>query len=205
LQEWINAGATWSTDVIGSAALGDERLEPHHEFQPAGNTRDPGPILLRRLTVAEYIETVRRAVGVNVEQEARQILPPDLRADGFSNTAYNLNVDLGHVEAYARLARLIAERLDVVQFAARYTNRQELTDANMRRLIAGMGKWLLRGPLQEQEIAAFLRVPTAVAKEGGNFKEAASYLVEAMLQSPRFLYRLENYRGGSAATSWPRA
>ena len=32
---------------------------------------------------------------------------PDLRADGFSNTAYNLNVDLKHVDAYGRLAEII--------------------------------------------------------------------------------------------------
>jgi len=58
-----------------------------------------------------------------------------------------------------------------------------------------MGKWLFRGPLKQHEINAFLRIPKAVAQKKGDFKEAASFILEAMLQSPRFIYRLENQRG----------
>jgi hypothetical protein len=181
LREWVAAGAIWPGDAAAPAAQA-------RDSRTASNW-------LRRLTVPEYIETVRSAVGVDIEQDARRILPPDLRADGFSNTAYNLTADLGHVDGYARLARVIAARVDAPKFAAPYTNRQDFTNANMRRVISGMGKWLLRGPLQEHEINAFLRVSAAVRKEGGDFNEAVRYLVEAMLQSPRFLYRIETQRG----------
>lgn len=33
----------------------------------------------------------------------------------YSNTAYNLNVDLGHVEAYAELAEIIVDRMGVLE------------------------------------------------------------------------------------------
>jgi hypothetical protein len=190
LREWIDAGAPWSGDAIERPAHGAGR--------PAGSA------WLSRLTVPEYVETVRAAVGVDVAADARELLPPDLRADGFSNTAYNLNVDLPHVEAYAKLADLIVGRMDVAKFAARFTGRRELADDALRELISRMGRWVLRGPLEEREVAAFLRVAKAVSEAGGDFTEAAGYVLRAMLQSPRFLYRVERQRGdGSARPAGP--
>ena len=37
--------------------------------------------------------------------------------------------------------------------------------------------------------------------QGGSFEEATRYMIEAMLQSPRFLYRIENQVGDG--TAWP--
>ncbi|MBI4659471.1 MAG: DUF1587 domain-containing protein [Verrucomicrobia bacterium] len=119
LREWIDAGAVWSSNPTVPLA--------HVSDRPTGHNG------VRRLTVPEYIETVRSAVGVNVEREARDRLPRDLRADGFHNTAYNLNADLGHVEAYARLAEVVVERMDVMKFAADFCDCQELSDACLRR------------------------------------------------------------------------
>lgn len=177
LRQWIEGGAVWSGTAIGPLTHRGERTAAQN--------------WLRRLTVPEYIETVRSALGVDIEREARRLLPPDTRADGFTNTAYNLKADLAHVEAYARLAEIIGGRMDAAAFASRYTKSRALTPANMRTLIAGMGKWLLRGPLTPDEISGFLRVSSVVAKDGGDFAEAARCIVEAMLQSPRFVYRIE--------------
>ncbi len=156
---------------------------------------------IRRLTVPEYIETVRSLTGVNIEEEARAILPPDIRADGFSNTAYNLSVDLKHVEAYSRLASIIVGRMNVKQFAARFSKKKGFTDDVMRDLVGKMGKWFLRGPLEDHEVASFRGISSTVAAAGGTFEEALELLFEAMLQSPRFLYRVENERGDG--TIWP--
>ncbi|HUG68862.1 MAG TPA: DUF1592 domain-containing protein, partial [Pirellulaceae bacterium] len=121
---------------------------------------------------------------------------PDLRADGFSNTAYNLNIDLKHVEAYSKLAEIIVSRMDVLKFAARFSKSQLLsTDDTMRDHVAAMGKWLLRGPLDGREINNYSGISTTVASAGGDFKAAMSYIIEAMLQSPRFVYRIENQQG----------
>lgn len=180
LRKWIDEGANWPANTIVVSPPRDAN------------------VWLRRLTIPEYIETVRSAVGVNIAQEARRLLPPDLRADGFHNTAYNLTVDLPHVEAYAALAQVIVERMDVLAFVANYTQCQELDETCLRKVITRIGKSLLRGPLEEREIASFLRVSTAVAKAGGNFKEAVSYVLEAMLQSPRFIYRIEKEEKGKS-------
>ncbi len=179
LKRWINDGAVWTAEVIDPAVYAqDDRGDA---------------IWIQRLTVAEYIETVRSAVGVDISKEARQILPPDVRADGFSNTSYNLNVDLKHVEAYARLAELIVSRMDVLKFAKRFTRTRRLTnDKKMRAFVSAMGTWLLRGPLNDREITNYCGVATSVAAAGGNFKEVTGYLIQTMLQSPRFIYRMED-------------
>ncbi len=190
LREWIEAGAVWSGDAIEASALGrDQRAVSHW---------------LQRLTVSEYIETVRSALGVDIASDAQDLLPPDVRADGFNNTAYNLNLDLGHIEAYAKLAEIIVDRLDVMKLMAEHASLPSgRLDPNrhMRPVVEGVGKWLLRGPLDDREIEAFLAVSKAVAEEGGDFTEAAEYVVEAMLQSPRFLFRIENERGDVAGES----
>lgn len=181
LREWIDRGAIWSADEIDLGALvRDERA---------------GENWVQRLTVGEYVETVRVATGVDIGEEARALLPPDLRADGFRNTAYNLPVEFEHVEAFARLADLVVRRMDMEAFAARFGGRRELSPEAMRQWIGEAGFWLLRGPLEEHEINAYWSVAEAVKAEEGDFLEAASFITEAMLQSPRFIYRIEDQSG----------
>ena len=57
-------------------------------------------------------------------------------------------VDLGHVQAYAKLAALIVQRMDVLAFADRFYQNLKFTDKDMAALLEPMGKWLLRGPLE---------------------------------------------------------
>ncbi|WP_197455682.1 DUF1592 domain-containing protein [Stieleria neptunia] len=186
LRKWIDSGATWPVDAIDPAVYLNEG--------------QAGEVWLQRLTVNEYIATVRSAVGVEIATEARQILPPDLRADGFNNTAYNLNIDLKHVEAYNKLAEIIVGRMDILEFAGRFSKSRKLsTDDTMRDHVAAMGKWLLRGPLDDQEINKYSGIATTVASAGGDFKEAIGYIVQAMLQSPRFVYRIEYQHGDGSS------
>ncbi len=187
VKQWIDDGATWPIQQIDAA---------DYAF-PDSAAR----VWARRLTINEYIETVKASVGVDIAKEAREILPPDLRADGFRNTAYNLSVDLKHIESYAQLAEKIVEKMDVAAFAARFSNSRSLTDKQMRKFLEAMGKWVLRGPLDEYELVSFRGISTSVASAGGDFDDATAFILEAMLQSPRFLYRIENQRGDGSA--WP--
>ncbi|WP_162006769.1 DUF1592 domain-containing protein [Roseimaritima sediminicola] len=178
LKQWIASGAQWSIDVIDPALyLHDGRTDQ---------------LWVQRLTVDEYIRTVADSVGVDIAREATAMLPPDLRADGFANTAYNLNVDLKHVEAYATLAQQIVAKMDVDAFAKRFTNSRKLIDDNMRKLSEDMGRWVLRGPLEPHEVDLYRGISTTVASSGGDFTEAVRFMLEAMLQSPRFIYRIEH-------------
>jgi len=161
----------------------------------ADDPRDPGEPLMRRLTVEEYINSVGVAVGVDVAQSARDTLPVDIRADGFTNTAYNLRVDLAHVDAFATLAADAAERMDLDALLSTHTSCRELTEPCLDELVEGVGTWVLRGPPTDAEREAFVRLARAVEQEGAAFDEVARVMVEAMLQSPRFVFRIERQRG----------
>jgi hypothetical protein len=184
IKQWIDDGAEWTVDWIDPVVYESE---------------DRGENWIRRLTVDEYIETVFRATGVDIEKEARELLPQDKRADGFSNTAYNLNVDLDHVRAYAQLAGIIVERMDIMKFATRFQEDFKYTDDD-GILISEMGKWLLRGPLDKWEIASYRGISTTIASAAGSLEEVASLMIEGMLQSPRFIYRMEKQKGDGSAS-----
>lgn len=176
LREWITTGAVWKSENIDPAAhllLTNPRKFP------------------RRLTTPEYIATVKSATGVDISEEARELLPPDLRTDGFRNTAYNLGVDLKHVEAHTRLANLIVSRLDVKKFAARFSRNRSTTQKPIQAHIQSVGTWLLRGPLSDREIHLYQGLATSVGASGGDFDDSFGYILRGMLQSPRFLYRIE--------------
>ena len=179
LRDWIDNGAAWTLAVIDPAiyAQGDRAM---------GNW-------VPRLTVSEYIESVRSSLGVDIVREAHEILPPDIRADGFENTAYNLNIDLAHVEAFARLAAIVVSRVDINTIR----NDRESTENWIDRL----GRRLLRGVITEHEIGLFADLARSVTEAGGSSDDATKYVLEAMLQSPRFLYRIDLQRGDG--TAWP--
>lgn len=186
VSKWIEDGAVWNVDFVDPAI--------YRHVRQSGNW-------VQRLTIPEYVATIQVIFGVDVSKEAAKGLPEDQRADGFRNTAYNLNVDLKHVEAYARMAGVVVEQIDVVKFARRFSKSRKLTDDNMRQLISDLGKRVLRGPLTEQEIVLYRGISTTVASAGGDFQEAVEMILEAMLQSPRFLYRIENQLGDGSR--WP--
>lgn len=182
LKKWIDDGAVWSLATIDPAVY-------VHGGRPDANW-------LRRLTIPEYVETIRDLFEIDISEEAYACLPPDIRADGFSNTAYNLSVDLKHIEAYQKLAETVVQRIDVEAFRRRFVKKLTFTDKGMGQLIEKMGKRILRGPLTTREVVAYRGIPTTIAAtEDGTMTEATALLIEAMLQSPRFLYRMERQRG----------
>jgi hypothetical protein len=157
---------------------------------------DPGPRLVRRLTVTEYAATVQALLGVDLSTEARAQLPGDLRADGFTNTAASLIVTLEHVQAYEALAALAVDRLeDFDGFVAAHADCTRLEDECERSFIQTVGSRLFRGPVAPEEERAMQGVFQLARDEGDSFTAGARFVLEAMLQSPRFLYRVERETG----------
>lgn len=187
IKQWIDDGADWSIAKVDSAVF--------------LRAREVDRQLVRRLTVPEYVASVKMAVGVDIEKAARQLLPKDLRTDGFENTAYNLNVDLKHIQVYAELASQIVEQVNLPEFTKRFGGRKKLDDKNLRDMVARMGRWILRGPLEEFEVVSFTNIARSIRDAGGSFEEALAYVMESMLQSPRFIYQMEPQRGDG--NNWP--
>jgi hypothetical protein len=83
--------------------------------------------------------------------------------------------------------------------ATKHTKSRELTDENVTKIIEPVGRRLLRGPLSKEEVAVYCGISTTVAATGGDFDEAIRYILETMLQSPRFLYRIERQQGDGSS------
>ena len=66
----------------------------------------------------------------------------------------------------------------------------------MRTFIERLGRRMLRGPLEEREVDLFRGITTSLVANGGTYEEAVGLVLEAMLQSPRFIYRMENQQAG---------
>ncbi len=179
-----------------SSPYDDEaELRPGAEFKCEASFADPGPREARRLTVVEYASSVEAALGVAIINEAQAMLPVDVRADGFTNSSGALIATLEHIEGFSELAQLVVSRLDVSAFTALHAGCSELSENCARELIASIGTRVLRAPPTSEETDTLLALWTAAGTENATFDEAAGMLIEAMLQAPRFTYRLEPEEG----------
>jgi hypothetical protein len=160
--------------------------------------REPGPALVRRLTKEEYLKTVKAALGVDLSDRAA-LVPSELRAEGFSNTATAAIVSFSHIDGYAKLAQEATVRVsNWPALVASVASCSDTTDACARLIIGGLGRRLYRRPLTNDEVDRIVPLAATVRAENDSHVVLAQLAVERMLQSPQFLYRLEKQRSGTS-------
>lgn len=150
---------------------------------------DPGPHYVRRLTNEEFINTVGDVLGVDIS-DLRGRLPKDSFVAGFQNTAIGLSVSGRRIEQYAHIAGEVAERVDLDALGEQ-TSCTLGDVACEQAFVRNLGLQLFRWPVTDAEVERFTRLFRVVEAEGDGFERAAKLVVEAMVQSPQFLYRLE--------------
>ncbi len=151
---------------------------------------------VRRLTASEYVDTVAATLSVDIAAEAVALLPKDLRSDGFGNTAGALIVTLEHAQGYDELAALAVSRIpNITAFMADLTSCSELTPSCAEVSVDALSALMFRGPTAPEEVSALVPIFAVATAEGETFEVGAGMLLTAMLQSPRFLYRIETEIG----------
>jgi hypothetical protein len=154
-------------------------------------TTAPGAMYLRRLTNQEYADTVVDLLGGQISVSA---LPPDLTLYGFDNNAESLSLSPAHLEAYRALAEQVSSEL-----VASETRRAALvgcdpTGADGARCLASFvksfGARTFRRPLSDAEAADIAQRASSTPPLGDGWS-AVSYVVQALLQAPSFLFRVE--------------
>ena len=162
---------------------------------PRRRSRSP----LRRLTRAEYNNTVRDLLGDRSAPADR--FPPDEVSGGFSNNAAVLGVSPLLAEKYQEAAEaLAATRGEGPGGAGRLRpgprRRGGLRPAvhrALRRAGPTAGRW---APTERDRLLALY----AGGRSGGSFAEGIEVVLRAMLQAPAFLYR---HRGAARARLRP--
>lgn len=147
-----------------------------------------GAMHARLLTRFEYDNTVRDLLGDST-RPARDF-PPENRTLAFDNDARAHTVSPLLVEQFmdtaAELAdRAVSERLDALTPCA------AATDDCARQFLGNFLPRAFRGPVTRDETERFLRL-FRVGTSRGRFADGISMVIEAVLQSPRFLYRIES-------------
>ena len=141
---------------------------------------------LRRLTTEEYNNSVRDLFG-DTSRPASEC-PPDDIAGGFETNSSAPATQLG-IECYASAAETVAcaavQRLDALAPCL-----NEPTEVCATRFIEAYGRLTFRRPLEEAESAALFAIYKEKAAQAGH-AAAIQLVIEALLQSPKFLYRLE--------------
>jgi hypothetical protein len=156
--------------------------------------------VVRRLTGWEYVNSVSDVLGAGASTGVFDLLPPDIRANGFSNDSGGQLVSLDHTTAYSAAADAVGATLAkspawLTPFATCTTTAAACRDA----IVAGVGLRLFRRPVTSAEATAFGGLfDTAVASGMATPPAAGAVVVRAMLQSPQFLYRLESQAPPSA-------
>jgi hypothetical protein len=151
----------------------------------------PGPAPIRRLTRFEYSNTVRDLLGDTTQPG--DLLPPELKGNGFSNDALSLNTTRLLVDAYRSVAHDVAARATTGAALSRTSACDTVRmgeDACAQAFVADFGARAFRRPLDPTESAAMTSVYTA-ARAGATYADGLAGVIEMVLQSPQFLYRPE--------------
>lgn len=150
---------------------------------------------LVRLTHTQYDNTIHELLGLTAEQPSASFTP-DPSFGGFDNDAEKMVIADRLGRDYRRAAEDLATKV-INTPAARTTVLPcaATTDACAQQFISVFGRRAFRRPLTPDEEAAyftlFKKAPTLVDGAADAFSAGVSLTVEAMLQSPDFLYRVE--------------
>lgn len=177
LWEWVQRLSKLSADEVSRALK-----EREENIVGAGHTRPPAS--LRRLTHSQYNNTVRDLLG---EQSApAHQFPPEDFVNGFKNQYQSQNLSPLLVEAYSTAAERLARN------AFQGGDRRGLIScqpsaACRARFVREFGLKAFRRPLEPAEQERY----EALFRRETDFYKGAQLAVEAMLQSPHFLFRLD--------------
>ncbi len=146
----------------------------------------------RRLTKEQYRFTVQDVLGVNLGSEIDR-LPTETRTEGFTNSALGLVVTTDHADGFFELAEIVPEAIDYGVLLGEHTSCQTLgEDACETELVQSLGEALFRRPLSEEEVVTFAELFDTAEAEELTYVDGAKLVIQAMLQSPQFLYQLED-------------
>ncbi len=173
-------------DINGHGGPGDPNGPGGEAAQHIGVTG------LRRLSVAEYQQTVIDLLGVDAEG-AREILPVDTLVP-FDNDYTQQTPSEGLIKGAELLAGALADTVvadDALVASVLGCEPVAATDdACFRSFVKSFGRRALRRPLADAEIDRFASF-SALGAEAADFRVGVGAALRAFLQHPEFLYRVE--------------
>jgi Protein of unknown function (DUF1592)/Protein of unknown function (DUF1588)/Protein of unknown function (DUF1595)/Protein of unknown function (DUF1587)/Protein of unknown function (DUF1585) len=177
LRAWIARLAEMQGDELARALR-------YREMEAAGNGAARPRVALRKLTHSQYNHTVRDLLG-DRSSPANQFPPEDF-VNGFKNQYASQNLSPLLEDAYSAAA----EKLAATAFrdGGPRLVACDPSPACRAEFIRTFGLRAFRRPLDANEITRY----QALFQRAADFRAGAQLVVEAMLQSPNFLFRLDD-------------
>ncbi len=180
LREWVNALASMPVSELAAGLH-------YKQEEAAGHGIVPG-VVLRRLTHSQYNRTIRDLLR-DTSNPASQF-PPEDYVNGFKNQYQALSISPLLAEAYGSAAERLAAnafRRGDSKGVIPCQPRGEDDPVCATKFITTFGRSAFRRPLETSEVARYRTIFRAESA----FLKGAQAVIEAMLQSPNFLFRLE--------------
>ena len=176
-------GSEGSASESGSGDEGPE-VEPG-----CGDEVTVGAARMRLLTRYEYDNTIFALLGD--DSQPAQTFPPENQSTAFENNAEDHQVDKDSVRRYMEVAEDIADNAMLDLGAILPCDPAAGFEAVCGdEFIVAFGRRAFRRPLDEDERVLFFDLfQSELAVHG--FTQAVATVIQAMLQSPQFLYRIE--------------
>jgi hypothetical protein len=181
LAQWVQFLASTPDDQLAAIvkSLGDIGEDGPHE-------------LVRRLTHAQYDNTVRDLLSDFSRPALR--FPPEDYVDGFKNQLTAQGMPPLLVETYSTSAEKLATnafRVGDINGLIPCKPASTTDDKCRDEFIRKFGLRAFRRPLRPDEVQRYATVFSAQVTRSRKFVEGARVVVEAMLQSPNFLFHVE--------------
>jgi hypothetical protein len=158
--------------------------------------------LAARISKIEYENSVADVLGVKLtaaELDGAANGIPDDAGDGvFKHIADKQTSTEQHPLAYSQVAATVAARVDVAAVAARLGVCTRATAECGAATIAALGQRLYRRPLAQREVDAVMVAFSAAVAEKLDYPAAVRWTLQALMQSPQFLFHLDDETAGTA-------
>lgn len=180
-------------DTGGSAGTGADTGEAQGDGAEACTADQLGPAYLRRLTAHEYRGSVETLLGPGLP-DVVGAFPDDPVVGGFDNNAEALVIDDRLVERWRDAAETLgAATIGDPDRRALVVGCEPIGDdraACLEDFARRFGRLAWRHTLDDDELAGLLAVADAAADDDDPW-QAIALVIEAALQSPSFVFRVE--------------
>ncbi len=176
--------SAWVTKLAALSGSDLAQALSYKDEEASGQGHTAPKVALRRLTHSQYNNTVRDLLGDQTSPASQ--FPPEDFVNGFKNQYQAQNLSPLLLEAYGASAEKLARN------AFRGGDTRGLIpckpSASCRtQFVRDFGQKAFRRPLELEEMKRY----ESLMRKETDFYKGAQLAVEAMLQSPHFLFRLE--------------
>jgi hypothetical protein len=160
---------------------------------------NPGLVVAHRLNNVEYDNTIRDLVGIDSRPSAAFGFPDDAYIEGFDNNADALTVPPLLLEKLQAATEAVAAgALDTSAANAPVRGRIMTCDpakagesACATQILTAFASRAFRRPVAATEVAGYAGLIDVAKGAGDGFEQGIAAALQAILLSPRFLYRVE--------------